>query len=251
MKTYKLTSPAMRGKEVRRAQGRLAGANIFKENYKPGKGDGVFGEQTAGAAYRAKYWLGYPTKELRRTYGPTLEAYLSGKAKLSTAYNNRRRARKKAKAQVPLGTRALREAIKHLDKKESPAGSNRISFSTWYGIIGPWCAMFCTFNYVKVGSKAFAKGSRYAYVPYIVSAARLGGRGLAITSNPKPGDLVCFDWEHNGVSDHVGLFEKWMSGGNFSCIEGNTSTSNDSNGGEVMRRTRNRSQVQAFVHVTK
>jgi hypothetical protein len=39
--------------------------------------------------------------------------------------------------------------------------------------------------------------------------------------------------------------------GNFTAIEGNTSTSSDSNGGEVQVRTRNVSSVIAFVRVTK
>jgi hypothetical protein len=72
---------------------------------------------------------------------------------------------------------------------------------------------------------------------------------MAITTNPQPGDLVCFDWEGNGVADHIGLYEKDLPGSEFQTIEGNTSVGNNSNGGEVMRRKRNRSQVQAFVHV--
>jgi hypothetical protein len=74
---------------------------------------------------------------------------------------------------------------------------------------------------------------------------------MAVTSNPLPGDLVCYDWEGNGVADHVGLFEAWTdkSAGKFTAIEGNTAVGNDSNGGKVMRRDRTRSNVQAFVHV--
>ena len=249
MKTYKLTSPPMRGDFVKTLQRRLAGGNKFKENYKPGTVDGQFGEQTAGAAYRAKWALGFPKDDLKRTYGPTLDGFLTGKVDLPDAYKQRRQDRKKAAAAKPIGAKALDEAKKHIGKKESPAGSNRCQFSTWYGVIGPWCAMFVTFCFDTVGSKAFTRGSRYSYVPAIVAAARSGGRGLAITSAPKPGDLVCFDWERNGVSDHVGIFEKWNSDGTFSCIEGNTSSSNNSNGGQVMRRNRPRSLVQAFVRV--
>ena len=249
MKSYHLTSPPMRGNEVKTLQRRLAGVNIFKENYKPGDPDGQFGEQTAGACYRAKWALGYPKDELKRTYGPTLDGYLTDKIKLPDDYRKRRQERKAAAAAKPIGEKALTEAKKHIGVKESPAGSNRVKFSAWYGIVGPWCAMFVTYCFDTQGSKAFTKGSRYAYVPAIVAAARAGGRGLAITSNPKPGDLVCFDWERNGVSDHVGIFEKWNGDGTFSAIEGNTSSSNNSNGGQVMRRSRPRSLVQAFVRV--
>jgi peptidoglycan hydrolase-like protein with peptidoglycan-binding domain len=72
MKTYKLTSPLMRGDEVKTLQRTLAGANKFKENYKPGTVDGVFGEASAAACYRAKWALGYPKDRLQRTYGATL-----------------------------------------------------------------------------------------------------------------------------------------------------------------------------------
>jgi peptidoglycan hydrolase-like protein with peptidoglycan-binding domain len=252
MKTYKVTSPNMRGQQVKTIQSRLAGRNVFKENYRPGKGDGVFGETTGAAAKRAKYWLGYPPAKQVRTYGSMLDNLLSGKVKLPEAYAQRRRARKKAAAAVPMRVKALNEAKNHIGKKESPSGSNRVQFSTWYGIIGPWCAMFCTWCYDKGGSKAFIRGSRYAYVPYVVQDARRGVNGLSITHNPQPGDLVCFDWQGDGVPDHIGLFEKNLSGGRFQTIEGNTSTSNNSNGGQVMRRERNRDRtVAAFVRVAK
>lgn len=251
MKTYKVTSPLMRGDEVRRIQRRLAGANVFRENFKPGKIDGRFGEDCAAACYRAKYWLGYPTKEITRFYGPRVEAFLAGKQDLPPAFKNRRRARKKATTLVPRRVRALREAAKQIGKKESPPGSNKVLFSTWYGVTGPWCAMFVTHCYVKVGSRTFIRGSRYAYVPYIVADARRGGRGLAITRDPQPGDLCCFDWDRNGVFDHVGLYEKKLPGARFQTVEGNTAVGNDSNGGQVMRRQRHRDGTVVFVRVTK
>ena len=45
--------------------------------------------------------------------------------------------------------------------------------------------------------------------------------------------------------------ERYLGGGQFSCIEGNTSYGNNSNGGEVMRRTRYVSQVNGFGRVTR
>jgi peptidoglycan hydrolase-like protein with peptidoglycan-binding domain len=252
MKTFKATSPAMRGNAVKTLQRRLAGANKWKENYQPGKIDGVFGESTAAAAYRAKHWMGYPPAKMVRTYGGMLDNFLTGKTKLPPAYADRRQARKKAANQVPLRQKALNQAKNCIGIKENPFGSNRVQFSTWYGIIGPWCAMFTTWCYDKAGSKAHIRGSRYAYVPYIVQDARRGVNGLAVTNNPQPGDLVCFDWTGDGVADHVGLFEKWTKAGSeFQSIEGNTGIGNDSNGGQVMRRNRQRRNVQAFVRVAK
>jgi len=151
-------------------------------------------------------------------------------------------------SQGSLRQAALDKAITQLGIKESPAGSNQTKYCDWYGIVGPWCAMFCTWAYETTGdSPAFVKGSRYAYVPYIVSDAQNARYGLSVTSSPVPGDLVCFDWD-GGDYDHVGLFESGNSN-EFTTIEGNTSTSNNSNGGEVMRRNRSRSQAAKITFV--
>lgn len=150
---------------------------------------------------------------------------------------------------------ALALALTQIGIKESPAGSNEVKYCDWYGVLGPWCAMFCTWCYqtnVRGPSPSFVRGERYAYVPYIVSDARNGRYGLSVTSSPKPGDLVCYDWQWNGEYDHVGLFEAWTGTYTFTSCEGNTSTSNNSNGGEVMRRTRGtHDQATVFVRVAE
>ena len=105
----------------------------------------------------------------------------------------------------------MKNAITQIGIKESPFGSNKTKYGAWYGMDGqPWCAMFCTWNYMTAGGNtlSFAKGSRYAYVPYVVQDARNNRNGLSITSNPVPGDMVCFDWGLDGTFDHIGLFEQ-------------------------------------------
>jgi hypothetical protein len=147
----------------------------------------------------------------------------------------------------------LRKAIAEIGNKESPPNSNNNKYGSWYGMNGvPWCAIFCTWCDQIGGSPtdAFAKGSRYSYVPYVVNDARMGYHGLSITSSPKPGDLVCYDWSRDGEYDHIGIFEKWTNKPTFNAIEGNTSTSDNSNGGQVMRRSRNTNgQNTVFVRV--
>jgi CHAP domain len=150
----------------------------------------------------------------------------------------------------------LAKAKGELGKKESPQNSNMQPYGAWYGMNGvPWCAIFCTWADQLGGkpTKSFAKGSKYAYVPYIVNDARMGRNGLSLTSSPKPGDLVCYDWGRDGEYDHVGLvLTPPNSSGLFDAIEGNTSTSNNSNGGQVMQRTRNRAnQATLFVRVAE
>jgi hypothetical protein len=86
----------------------------------------------------------------------------------------------------------------------------------------PWCAMTCTRAGVNGGLEAFVKGSRWAYCPYIYDDARNGRHHLALTNDPKPGDMVDIDWDWDGVYDHVGIFVKWIQkGASFQTIEGN------------------------------
>jgi hypothetical protein len=155
---------------------------------------------------------------------------------------------------------ALDRLSGELGNAESPAGSNDQKYGEWYGMNGvPWCAIFQTWGRVlgaqDVGAteKSFIQGSRYSYVPYIVGDARANRYGLSTTDDPIPGDLVCYDWDGNGEFDHVGIFERWTSGtSQFDAIEGNTSAGNNSNGGEVMRRSRARTgQVTVFVRVAE
>ena len=149
---------------------------------------------------------------------------------------------------------ALERAIREIGITESPAGSNNNKYGQWYGVnYQPWCAIFVTWCYEMEGdSPSFVKGSRYAYCPYVVGDARAGRYGLQTTDDPIPGDLVVYDWSWDTVYDHIGIFERWTGSGTFDAIEGNTSYSSNSNGGEVMRRSRSRSgQGTVFVRVAE
>lgn len=167
--------------------------------------------------------------------------------------------------QTTVREQALAKAITQLGIKESPPESNEVKYCDWYGETGPWCAMFVTWCYRQAGGSAerwrtvkeAGSNDAYDYVPYIVSDARNARNGLSVTNSPRPGDLVCFDWQGSGSSgsewnyDHVGLFESG-SPSSFSAIEGNTSMSNNSNGGEVMRRPRSANQQgTVFVRVAE
>jgi len=63
----------------------------------------------------------------------------------------------------------------------------------------------------------------------------------------KRGDIVLFDFNHNGTSDHTGIVVSVNKDGTITTIEGNTSTGNNCNGGAVMRRTRVKGNVNYFV----
>ena len=63
------------------------------------------------------------------------------------------------------------------------------------------------------------------------------------------GDLVFFDWNLDGRFDHVGMFLEFNDNNfTFNTVEGNTSMTNQSNGGQVMIRTRKFNKGVLFVH---
>jgi len=159
---------------------------------------------------------------------------------------------------------ALSRAVTQLGVKESPPDTNNVKYCSWYGMTGPWCAMFMTWCFelgaqdIAKDSPSFKKGVNYSYVPYIVGDARAARNGLRTVDSDQvqPGDLVCYDWQRDGTYDHVGVFEKWITGAaDFQAIEGNTSADSggsQSNGGGVYRRTRNvGGQGTVFVRVAE
>ena len=131
----------------------------------------------------------------------------------------------------------LEIARAELGTKESPAGSNRVKYSAWYGLTGPWCVMFVEWCY---GYAQVELPIRTASCSALRSAAQ--SAGMWITGGYQPGDIVIYDWGRDGIPDHCGIVET-VGGSSVVAIEGNTAVGNDSNGGEVMRRTRTLSQI--------
>lgn len=248
-RTLTLTSPMMRGADVERAQSILRAAGYFV-----GEIDGVFGEITGRACMAAKNDLGYANKNIKPSYGKSLEGFLTGEKKRTPAMIVRARQRRK---KLDIGARALEIAKQYVGVKENPPGSNRVMFSEWYGMIGPWCAMFVTYCFVKAGSKAFERGARWAYCPYLLNDSRANRNGVTAVSRAivVPGDVVLFSWKQDGVANHVGIVAGNIdSAGNFATVEGNSSPTNagsQSNGGMVVERVRNVSQVIGFVRTVR
>lgn len=131
----------------------------------------------------------------------------------------------------------LEIARAELGTKESPAGSNRVKYSAWYGLTGPWCVMFVEWCYCYAQVEL---PIRTASCSALRSAAQ--SAGMWITGGYQPGDIVIYDWGRDGIPDHCGIVET-VGVSSVVAIEGNTAVGNDSNGGEVMRRTRTLSQI--------
>jgi hypothetical protein len=140
-------------------------------------------------------------------------------------------------------------AIQEIDTKEYPPNSNHNKYGEWFGFNGvPWCAEFCSYCYwhadFPIKNGGYPKGFAG------VGTAMINFKSQ-ITKDPQTADLVIFDWNADMKPDHVGLFLQWVDPekGIFETIEGNTSVSNQSNGGAVMKRERNVRQVQAFINL--
>jgi surface antigen len=57
--------------------------------------------------------------------------------------------------------------------------------------------------------------------------------------------MILFDWDGDGVADHIGLVEKVNSDGSVTTIEGNTSNPKTGQEG-VWRRTRYESTILGY-----
>jgi hypothetical protein len=150
------------------------------------------------------------------------------------------------------GRRALAEALRHVGVKESPAGSNRTPFGRWFGVDGvPWCAIFASYCFDVGAGVVLCRGWHgagvyprgVAYVPTL--AAWLKATDRWVEAKPRAGDLAIFDWD-GGVPDHVGIVISVHAKGRLRTVEGNTGSGSNTNGGEVMRRSRSHAQAIGF-----
>jgi peptidoglycan hydrolase-like protein with peptidoglycan-binding domain len=247
-RTVTLTTPHEHGRDIRGLQHDLAAFGTYH-----GKPDGEYGPLTAQAVYRAKYRLGYPKPDHKA--GPVLEGYLTGRKHPDAGMVQlaHKRAKKRPVGITP-AKRMLDFELTQVGTVEEPHDSNRQPYGSWYGENGvPWCAIFQSYSAAKVGLRF-----RYAYVPYVVADARAARNGLTLVHSSAlfPGCLVCFDWNGDGVADHIGCFHGWVNRaqGRFSTVEGNTvkegATGDQSNGGGVWKRDdRYLNEVLAFVKI--
>ena len=143
----------------------------------------------------------------------------------------------------------IRKATAEDGTKEDPPETNKTKYGEWYGLNGvKWCAIFVSWVYKEAGVPLGMIDSHKGF-HYCQSAYNHWKRMGELTKDPKAGDIVLFDWQGDGHCDHTGIFEGWIDEHKtkFHSWEGNTSAGNDNDGGKVMRRTRSRSVVKAFV----
>lgn len=98
--------------------------------------------------------------------------------------------------------------------------NNDTIFGDWYGMPNqPWCAMFVSFCMYKAGvSQNVVKKFASCTVGWNWFAARGETRDRSYI--PQKGDIIFFDWEPDGVLNHVGLVDR-VADGIVYTVEGN------------------------------
>ena len=84
----------------------------------------------------------------------------------------------------------------------------------WCAIFVSWCADQC--GYLDAGVLPKMEGVR-PYVDWFIERGQWQGRDY----EPSPGDIIFFDWESDGLPDHVGIVEK-VEDGLIYTVEGNS-----------------------------
>ena len=84
----------------------------------------------------------------------------------------------------------------------------------WCAIFVSWCADQC--GYLDAGVLPKMEGVR-PYVDWFMERGQWQGRDY----EPSPGDIIFFDWESDGLADHVGIVER-VEDGLIYTVEGNS-----------------------------
>ncbi len=95
-------------------------------------------------------------------------------------------------------------------------------FGTWYGMPNqPWCAMFVSYCMHKAGVSENTV-PKFAYCPTGFNWFANKGQTRDRNYVPQTGDIIFFDWEQDGVIDHVGIVDRVVNNIVYT-VEGNHS----------------------------
>lgn len=122
---------------------------------------------------------------------------------------------------------------------ESPPNSNNVIYNQWYygksvsGPEFPWCAVFISWLFRGDQSLCPRTASCVNMLAWFEQKRQ-------IVKKPQAGDIVFFKYSTNSRrTNHVGLVVSVSDDGRtINTIEGNTSVTNQDNGGKVMQRNR-------------
>lgn len=123
--------------------------------------------------------------------------------------------------------RIIELARREVGVTETPKGSNCVKYNTAYyggnvsGSELPWCVVFIWWLFGQLGLQSeFCGGAKTAYCPFVVNFAKNSGAWITDPSKFKAGDCLLFDWNRDGIADHIGLLISW-NGTSGQTIEGN------------------------------
>ena len=99
------------------------------------------------------------------------------------------------------------------------------TYWSWYGYNYrvEWCACFVSWCAAQCGVLD-SEIPKFAYCPYGVNWFKDKGTWQDRYYTPSHGDVIFFDWESDGISDHVGIVEK-LENGLVHTVEGNINDS--------------------------
>lgn len=86
-------------------------------------------------------------------------------------------------------------------------------------LVGANAGDYCCYFVVCCAQDAGLEIMNTGYCPYIYDWSKETGR---FTGSPQPGDLVLFDFNSNGIPDHIGIVEEVISSDHVRTIEANT-----------------------------
>lgn len=133
-------------------------------------------------------------------------------------------------SEYPLGTaaRAIRVARDEIGVVEMP--DNKVKYNDNNGL--PWCGYFIDWILPRAGVKGTP-----SQISTSLGAHKMKEIGRWVDGKPQPGDLIYLGWGAKGEIQHIGIVcevtDKYVV-----TIEGNTSDTNQANGGAVMVKVR-------------
>lgn len=134
--------------------------------------------------------------------------------------------------------KVLEVALSQVGYCENPPSSNETKYGVWFGLNRvPWCGIFVSYVFSVAGFTLPVIGFYHGFAS-CEKAVDYFRKNKCLVSVPIPGDIVFFDFDGNGRFDHTGIYFASLPNNSFQSIEGNTSESNNANGGCVMVRTR-------------
>ena len=123
-------------------------------------------------------------------------------------------------------TEQLKIAAKYL-------GQGGARFSKYCGLPSgaAWCDAFVTYIFNEAGNASlFCGGKKQTYCPTTIKLLQKELAQIPLYL-ALPSDVILFDWDRNGVPNHIGFVRSRVSTSSINTIEGNTSN-------KVMYKTR-------------